>query len=301
MRKFPLAIVLLAALPAASFAQKQEIREVQRDVASLQDQVRGLERTLNENVGRLTAMLQQVSDAVNKVNTNLAVLDATMRDRDKNVNAPVASMGTKVDAMANEFQGLRVTMEDMNARLGKLQQSIVDLGNTVKVMQSPPTPPPGAGSPTSGPGMAAGGAPPAGMTAEALYANAMRDKDGGAYDSALAEFNDYLRYYGTTDLAPNAQYYIGEIYYNRKDYDNALKAFDTVLERFPDNNKTLDAMYMKGRSLVQMGERTKGAAEFRAVIQRNPRSDTAAKARDQLKALGLPATTSTPKRASRRR
>lgn len=295
MRKFPLAVLLLAALPAASFAQKQEIREVQRDVASLQDQVRSLERTLNENVGRLTAMMQQMSDAVNKVNTNLAVLDATIRDRDKNLNAPVAAMSTKVDSMANEFQGLRVTMDDLNSRLGKLQQSIVDLGNTVKVLQAPPAPPG-----RSGPGMAAGGGPPAGMTAEALYANAMRDKDSGAYDSALAEFNDYLRYYGTTDLAPNAQYYIGEIFYTRKDYDNALKAFDTVLERFPDNNKTLDAMYMKGRALVQMGARTKGAAEFRAIIQRNPRSDTAAKARDQLKALGLPATTTTPKRASRR-
>ncbi|MGA2434442.1 MAG: tetratricopeptide repeat protein, partial [Bryobacteraceae bacterium] len=99
---------------------------------------------------------------------------------------------------------------------------------------------------------------------------------------------DYLRYFGNTDTAPNAQYYIGEIAFNRKDYDGALKAFDLVLERYPENNKTLDATYMKGLALVRMGQRTKGAAEFREVIRRQPHSELATKARAQLSSLGLP-------------
>jgi TolA-binding protein len=284
-------------VPGLCLAQKREFVELQRDVAALQDQVRSLERSNSENMGRLTGLLQQSIDSINKVSTTIAVLDASIRERDKTVAAPVANLGAKVDQMANEFQSVRVTIDDLGSRLGKLQQNLVDLTNTLKVIQAPPAAPPAGGS-TAGPGSASMGAPP--VNADTLYSSGMRDKNGGSDDLALQEFNDYLRYFGNTEMAPNAQYYIGEIYYNRKDYANAVKAFDTVLERYSENNKTLDAMYMKGRALVLMGERSKGADEFRAVYNKSPRSELGAKSKAQLASMGLsvnsPAKSSTRKR-----
>ncbi|MGD0015257.1 MAG: tetratricopeptide repeat protein [Bryobacteraceae bacterium] len=277
-------IAVTALVPGLGFGQKREFVELQRDVASLQDQVRNLERSLNENMGRINGQLLQAIDSINKANTSVAVLDAAMREREKTLAAPLTSVGAKMDQMASEFQALRVTMDDLSGRLGKVQQGLVDLNNTVKVLQAPPAPPP----PVSIPAGAAGAAgPPSGLTAESLYANAMRDKDAGSYDVALQEFNDYLKYFGTTELAPNAQYYIGEIYYSQKDYDNALGAFDAVLERFPENNKTLDARFMKGRALFQKGDRTRAAQEFREVYRREPRSEIGSKAKAQLANMGL--------------
>ncbi len=291
-----LTVVLIS--PVLCFGQKQEIRELQRDVAMLQDQMRSLERSFNEKVGSMTTLIQQNIDSVNKLNTSMAVLDSALRDREKNLAGPITNAGSKVDQMTSEFQALRVTVEDMNGRLGKLERSLVDLGNTMKVMQAPATQPP---PPTSGPGGGSATAcPPQGLTADSLYANAWRDKSGGNDDVALQEFSDYLKCYSTTSSAPNAQYYIGEINYNRRQYDAALQAFDAVLERFPENNKTLDAMYMKGRTLVMMGEKTKGADEFRAVIRRSPSSELATKAKAQLANLGLsaaPAKKAPPRRA----
>ncbi len=280
--------VLIAALavPMLCFGQKKEYVELQRDMASLQDEVHNLERTVSENNGKTTTLLQQVIDNVSKLTTSLAVLDESMKQREQNLSAPLASSGAKVDQMATEFQNLRASVDDLNARMGKLEQSIVDLGNTMKVIQAPPAAP---AAPGGGPG-AQGVPPPQGTSAEGLYENAMRDKDSGNYDVAEQEFSDYLRYFGTTDAAPNAQYYIGEIEYNRKDYEGALKAFDLVLEKYPENNKTLDATYMKGMTLVRMGQRTKGAAEFREVIRRQPRSELASKAKAQLNSLGLSVT-----------
>jgi tol-pal system protein YbgF len=252
-------------------------------VAALQDQVRSLQQSDSENMGKITALVQQAIDTINRVNTNLALLD-------KSLSSPVASVGTKVDSMANEFQSLRVSLDDVSSKLAKLQQGLIDLNNTVKVISSPPAPPAPAG------GAPGASAPPPGVTSEALYANAMRDKDSGNYDIAGQEYSDYLKFYGSSEMAPNAQYYIGEIYYTRKDYANALQAFDAVLERFPDNNKTLDAMYMKGRTLFQMGERTKAANEYRAVYARAPRSELAAKAKAQLASMGLSVGAAAPHR-----
>ncbi len=279
MKVFRLACVVILVAPFVCFAQKKEYVQLERDVASLQEKVDSLQQSLSENTGKIMALLQQTIDGINKVNTNIAVMDAAMRDRERTLSAPVAGVGAKIDQMAAEFQNLRASVDDLNSRMGKLERTIVDLGNTIKVIQSPPAPPAPGGAAAS---------PPQGVSAEALYANAMRDKDSGNYDVALQEFSDYLKFYGNTDTAPNAQYYIGEIDFSRKDYDNALKAFDMVLERYPENNKTLDSMYMKGLTLVRMGQRTKGAAEFREVIRRQPRSDLASKAKAQLNSLGLP-------------
>jgi len=279
MRRLGLLAGVLALFPLWGPAQRKEYVELQREVAQLQEQARTLQRTLDEKIAELKILAQQAVDNAAKANTAIAVLDAGVRDRLKEQAAslvgPVASIGAKVDQMASEFQGLRTAVEDVNARLGKLERQVVDLGNTIKVLQTPAPPP---GGPAT---------PPAGVSADALYANALRDKDGGNYDLALQGFNDYLRYFGNTDTAPNAQFYIGDIHYRRGDLDAALRAFDLVLEKYPENNKTLDAMFMKGLTLVKLGERNRGADEFRALINRAPKSELAAKAAAEIRRLGL--------------
>ena len=118
--------------------------------------------------------------------------------------------------------------------------------------------------------------------------NAFRDYRGQKYDLALQEFGDYLKYFSKTDLAPNAQYYIGDIYYRKGDYENALQAFDAVLEHYSANSKTPDAHFMKGMSLRKMEKRDAAAREFRDVIAKYPDSeDVAASAKEQLKLMGL--------------
>jgi TolA-binding protein len=122
-----------------------------------------------------------------------------------------------------------------------------------------------------------------------MYTSAMRDKSSGNLDLALAQFTDYLKYFGSTESAPNAQYQIGEIYYQKGEFASALPAFDLVLEKYAENSKTRDAVYMKGMTLVKMGRRTDGGSVFRDLIEQYPASEQAAKANVQLKNLGLPA------------
>ena len=117
---------------------------------------------------------------------------------------------------------------------------------------------------------------------------------------ALSGFNDFLKYFGNTDLAPNSQYYVGELYYGKGDMDAALRAFDVVLEKYPDNNKTPDALYMKGKVLVKMSERDEAAKQFRELRKRFPTHDLAVKAAAELRALGLsPAGTPTGSKKKR--
>lgn len=306
-------LVIAAALlmPAAAMAQKQEVRELQRDVANLSGDVRNLQQAVTE----LKVLLQQTYESSQKSSTGIAVLDSAIRDRIREqLTTPVTNLNNRLDQVSADFQGVKDSVSDLSTRMGKLQQQLEDINNAIKVMQAPAAPPPGAvaapgtmpaGTPPGGSASAAPAntTPPQGMSARQLYDSAMRDRSGGQLDLALQEFQQYLQYYGTTDLAPNAQFYVGQILYDRGDFQNAMGAFDTVLERYPDNNKTPDALYMKGMSLLRLDQKTAAGKQFLEVIEKYPRSEVAEKAKAQRKNLGLSVPGSAPARkaAARRR
>ncbi len=283
---------LVLVCPSLSLAASREIVELQRDVALLQEQVRTLQRSQDEKLGAIQALVQQAVDAAIHANTSVALLQnnlqQSIKEQQSKVVAPVVDVGAKIDQLTGDFQALRESVADISSQVGKLQQQMIDVGNAVRAMQTPAAPPPGTSPSGVSPGppqAAIGGVPP--VPAETLYQNAMRDRSGGKDDLALQEFSDYLKYYGNTDLAPNAQFYVGEIHLRQGNLDDALREFDLVLEKYPDNNKTADALYMKGRTLVQMGKRTQGKQEFCELVKRFPSNDLASKARSQVKALGL--------------
>jgi tol-pal system protein YbgF len=256
----------------------------------MQDQIRALQRSQDEKMAAMQVMVQQILDSANKANTAVAVLDAAMRDRMKEQErllvAPVAGLGAKVDTMANDFGGVRESITDLSSRMGKLQNQITDIKSAIQVIATPPAPP---ANPTVAPNAANPNAPPAGVSAETLYNGAMRDKTAGNSDLAIEQFQNYLKWFGNTDLAPNAQYYIGEIKYLRGDLDGALMAFDTLLEKYPDNPKTSDAMLQKGRALVKAGFKAEARQEFTSLIKKFPNHDNAAKAKTELASLNGPA------------
>ena len=300
------AFLLAMATPVVLFGQKRETIELQRDVATLQDQIRTLQRTVDEKLTALSVQVQQTLDSATKSNTSVAVLESGIRDRlneqNKNIAAPVANLNAKIDQMTSEFQAVRGAIEDMNSRVTKLQTQLTDLSNTMKVMQSPPSAP---GAAMSAPGAPVTGvaAPPPGVSATQLYETARKDLSGGNLDLALQGFNEYLKYFDNTEYAPNAQFYIGQIYYNKSDFENAIRAFDLVLEHYQENPKTPDATYMKGMAQLKSGERTKAGQEFLNVIQKYPKSEVAPKARDARRALGLsvPAASAAPASAAKKR
>ena len=262
------------------FGQKKEILEMQRDILQMQDQVRSLQRSQDEKLAAIQVLLQQTLDAANKANTATAVLEASLRDKlkdqEKNLVVPVAGLGSKVDQMSSDFSSVRESVADLTSRLGKLQNQVADLSQAIRTLSAPP-PPPGA-TPT-----AAG--PPAGVSAEQLYNAAMRDRTSGNADLAIAQFKDYIQYFGSSDLAPNAQFYIGEIEYLRGDYTSALAAFDKLLEAYPDNAKTADALLLKGRALVKSGFKAEARTEFETLIKKFPSHENTAKAKMELRAL----------------
>ena len=293
---------LLCLCASFNFGASKEMVELQRDVAILQNDMRQVQHTLDEQFARLGVLLQQTQDNTAKTNSTMGGIQASVGDAVNQQIQPVARMGEKFDGLADDIRVMRDAVNDLTSKMSKLDAKVTDLGNRMSIMQNPPSAP---GGPGAAPGQqgaigpdAGQGAPPQGMTAEASWETAEKDRLGGNLDLALKEYQDYLTYFPTTEYAPAAQYSIGEIYYTKGDYDNAVKAFDTVLERFPDNPKTRTAHYMKGQTLLRKGDRDGAVQEFKFILQNYSGSDDARRAALTLKGLGV-ATSTKPSPARR--
>jgi tol-pal system protein YbgF len=291
--------VLTVMSSAYCFGASKEIVELQRDVALLQDKLSTVQRTLDEKFSALQLLLQQQSENTSKTNQQMQNLEVSVPNAiDKRLGS-ANGVTQKVDTVSEDVRALRDSLNDLNARLDRMDAKITDIKNAQQIQQNPPAAPPPAGTQPGGPQAGPGGmtqvaptAPPAGMSAEKSYTDARRDLQAGNNDLALKEFQDYLTYFPSTELAPNAQFYVGQIAYNKGDYAAAIEAFDAVLERYPQNPKTSTAHLMKGQALLKSGQRTRAAQEFRECVSKFPRTDDAKQAQYQLRAMGTANATS---------
>ena len=283
--------------PRPALAVAREIIELQRDVTALLQGQKDLSSQLTQDHTVQRTLIEQSADSVGKLN-------GTMSSLQKSVQDVQANSGARLDTMSTQVQGLSDNLEEIKSRLGKLNQQLVDLQNSVQSIDARLSGGPG-GTPTGAPGAnsggatlgggspggpAPGGAPP---SADTLYSNGLRDITSGKYDLARSEFQDYLNYYGNTDLASNAQFYLGEIAYTQKDYERAASEYDKVLTNYPKSFKLAPARLKKGLALIELGQKNPGIKELREVVKRYPGSEEERRARAKLKDMGVAVTATT--------
>jgi tol-pal system protein YbgF len=119
----------------------------------------------------------------------------------------------------------------------------------------------------------------------ALYRQAYDELRAGRHDQAARGFKEFVRRFPHHDYADNAQYWLGEVYYDQKRYDEAAPQFRLVVTRWPTANKAPDALVKLGFSLLALGRTSEGKAALREVPAAYPRTEAARLAQERLAQL----------------
>jgi len=293
----PFALVGLM-IPSALYGQKTNdlIIALQRDMSSLQEQMKNLQKGQDEKLAAIQAMLQQAVDSSKGVSSSITSLqhdvDKKLEDLQGKLLVPVATVGTKVDEMSNEFRAVATTVADLAQRINAQDAKLKDISDAIRTLAAAApaqsAPPPAAVPATT----QAAPDPCAGMSAESLWENARRDKSKGNLELAMTEYKSYVSCYGDTANAPVAQYEIGMMYFNSgetdgKYYEDAAKAFDDGVLRFPENPQTQEMLYFKAVSLMKADHRTEAGKAFKDYLARYPQGKHLANANQNLKTLGM--------------
>lgn len=282
--------------PRPAQAVAREIIELQRDVTTLLQGQKDLASQTTQDHTVMRTLIEQSNDTVGKLN-------GTMSGLQKSVQDVQANSGARLDTMSTQVQGLSDNLEEIKSRLGKLNQQLVDVQNTIQSLDSKisgGSAPSTTSAPSSTPGASVQptGASPSGSSAgpapsaDTLYSNGLRDITSGKYDLARSEFQDYLKYYSDTDLASNAQFYLGEIAYSQRQYSQAVSEYEKVLTNYPKSFKLAPARLKKGMALIELGQKNPGIKELREVVKRYPGTEEERRARARLKELGVAAVAS---------
>jgi tol-pal system protein YbgF len=272
-RNFFVLSLFLAIWIGQAQAANRDIVQLQTQVDALQQQMTQMKQSFDERMGVMKNLLEQNTDAANKVTTAITTLQSS-------INKQQEDRGAQVEQISGQIQALNDTMDELKVRLAKLSKQFEDMSATQQNFAAQQSQ-----AQQQQQQMAQAPAP------DVLYNNALRDYNGGNNDLATQEFNDYIKFYPNTDLAGNAYFYLAEIQFKAGDFQKAITNYDLVLQNFPSGNKAAAAQLKKGFSLLEMGKEDEGTTELKHVIQRYPRTNEAAQARERLRKPG-PATKS---------
>jgi tol-pal system protein YbgF len=105
------------------------------------------------------------------------------------------------------------------------------------------------------------------------------------YDKAIQQFRTFQRKNPTSEMADDAQYWIGESYFTRRDYNRAILEFNDVL-KYRKGDKVPAALLRQSEAFVEIGDKTDARLILQKLINDYPNSRQAKDARERLQSLG---------------
>lgn len=96
---------------------------------------------------------------------------------------------------------------------------------------------------------------------------------------------------GEEPKTDNAQFWIAETYYNEKDFEGAILAYETLLKKYPNSEKVPGALLKQGFSFIEIGDRKTGKTILEKLRERYPDSKEAGLAKKKIEELEKKAST----------
>jgi len=130
--------------------------------------------------------------------------------------------------------------------------------------------------------------PPANPADEkAAYDQAFGALKDGRYAESARAFQGFIAQYPTSELTPNAYYWLGESYYVTQNYPVSLDTFNKLLGQYPNSQKAPAALLKVGYCQYELRQWDAAEATLNQVVQKYPGTQEANLAQGRLRALRL--------------
>jgi tol-pal system protein YbgF len=275
-RQVAAALLLAAALPASAGLFDDE--EARRRIEALKQELSQQGRDNEARIARLEESIRNIG-----VVELLRQLDA--------LNAEIAKLRGSIEVLSNQNDQLQKKQRDFYLDLDSRVKRFEGGGAAAPPGPTSSAPPPAAAAVTAAMTVPAAPAPRAPPTKEEqareikaydAASNLFRRND---FASAIDAFRAFLRDYPQSQLAANAEYWIGIGYANLKDYRNALATQEGLLQRHPQSPKAPDALLAIAALQSEQGDNGSARNTLEDIIARYPGSEAAGKARTRLASL----------------
>jgi tol-pal system protein YbgF len=225
-------------------------------------------------VRRMADQLDYLEASQRRMERDLIRLDSMLVESVDASTLTRADVGTSLAEFRDDARQMRATIDDLRQQIERRPPQVVyqpmpmgtDSGATITDPNQP-------------------GMPPVDIDPSQLYENAFLDVRKGNYELAIAQFRDVLEYFGRTEYAPNARYWIGECWYSLEQYDSAIVEFDVLVSSYPSSDRLPTALYKMGRCYEEKGRPQRAREYYGRVINEYANSLEAKPAQSRLSKL----------------
>jgi tol-pal system protein YbgF len=119
----------------------------------------------------------------------------------------------------------------------------------------------------------------------AKYDTAYNAFKGKKYKESREKFEQFIKDFPGDKLSENAHFWIGETYYNEKDYEGAILAYETFLKKYPKSDKAPSGLLKQGLAFIGIGDKKTGKVILEQLLERYPKSKEAELAKKQINDL----------------
>ena len=247
-------MVLLAAQPA--FAQLFKDEDHLKRTSQLEAQRAADVKRVEQLESRLESKFDARTEQQGKV-----LIDLTQQV--EALKGEIAKLRGQIEVLANDIENAQKRQKDF----------YTDLDVRVRKLEPPPPPTPGAPA-----------KPPTAEEQKAYDAGLNLVKTSN-FKGAVDAFGVFMRTYPNSQLAPSAQYWIGNSQFALRDYKAAIAAQQRVVELWPEDAKAPDALLNISSAHTEMKDIKSARATINDLIKRYPQSDAAKTGAERLKRL----------------
>lgn len=271
------------ALTADLKATTQHVNEVNKSTTQHLDEVNksvaGLARALETAGDKFAARIDAQDQRVDQMAKQVTWLQDAAKSLDSGGGKTVAQLGSqeqRIEQMAKQIEWLQEVIRQREARAtaaptaGPAAADVTSQPTAVAKLTRPADSAPTFSGPTTR------------DTVRERYEQLLARMREGDLDRAQEGFTAFLSEHPTSELAPNARFWLGESFYGKKDYRRAIDTYDRVQRDFPSSEKVPAALLKKGYAHMALGETQHASTAFQQVVSRYPKTQEAGKANEKL-------------------
>jgi tol-pal system protein YbgF len=253
----------------------------QEDISALQTETKRLQTDLHLRLENLQSEMRILSTGVEEYKE---FLKKPSREIDR-VKEDIGSRTKVLEERGKTFEEKNRTLEDQTKALGEkikgiedrfkgLEEKITGLASKLTEMEKPP---PTKEVPAEVKGVS--------TSVGDLYKDAYETFQKGNLEGARRKFEAFLKQYPNTELSDNAQFWIGETYFLKKDFEKAILEYEKAIVKYPEGDKIPAALFKQALAFLELGDKTNARNLLKRVIERYPHSEQAEMAKKRLEAI----------------
>lgn len=234
---------------------------------TLQSEMRTLSTGVEEYKQFLKTPSKEVARVKEDVEVRLRILEEkgkTFEERNRSLEERNRSFEERNRFYDERLKGMEERLKGLDA---KLTAKLTEMEKAI-----PPKEPPAEPKTPS-------------TTAGNLYKDAYETFQKGDLDGGRRKFEAFLKTYPNMELSDNAQFWIGETYFLKKDYEKAILEYEKVIVKYPEGDKVSSALLKQGLAFLELGDKTNARNLLKRVADRFPQTEQANIAKKKLETI----------------